>query len=66
MIWLLLGLFLVIILVEVPALIIEKLYRELFVFCVIFAVGVYMSLVQLYGLPFFDLFNYIITMLPDI
>jgi hypothetical protein len=40
--------------IELPGLIKNRLYRELSVFTVLFLLGVYMTLAQLYGWPLID------------
>lgn len=48
MIWLLIFLYILIIGLEVPTLLRNKMYRELVVFTVVFALGIYLSLAQYY------------------
>lgn len=51
MIWILLIIYLLIILIEVPALLKKQLYAELKAFMIVFIVGLYMGLALFYQWP---------------
>jgi hypothetical protein len=53
MLALLITIWLIIIILELPLLIKKSLYREVLLFTVLFAAGVYMSLAQFYDWPFY-------------
>lgn len=51
MIWILIAVYLLIILIEVPGLLNKHLYAELKVFMVMFGIGLYMGLAYFYQWP---------------
>jgi hypothetical protein len=51
MLWVLLALYSAIVYVEVPSLVKNRMYKELGVFGLVFIIGVYMTLAQLYEWP---------------
>lgn len=60
MFFMLLAIYLLIIIIELPPLIKGRMYREIGVFAVFYLLGVYLSLVQFYSLPFFNPFIHFI------
>jgi hypothetical protein len=66
MIWLLIGIYVVIVVLEMPAIIKNHMYREMWTFMAFFVVGLYMSLAQLYGWPLYNPFSPFIAMLAGI
>lgn len=61
MIWLLVAIYLMMVVFELPALIKNRWYKEIAVFSVLFIISVYMGMVQFYDWPFY---NPIRTLLP--
>jgi len=61
MIWLLVAIYIMMLVFEMPALIKKRWYKEITVFSVLFIISVYMGMVQFYDWPFFDPLN---TLLP--
>ena len=61
MIWLLVAIYILMLVFEMPALVKNRWYKEIAVFSVIFVISVYMGMVQFYDWPFFDPLN---TLLP--
>jgi len=55
LIWLFLILVISILVLDTPPLIKARAYNELIVFSVILLVGIYLAMVQLYNLPFFNI-----------
>ncbi|HRX20239.1 MAG TPA: hypothetical protein P5273_00855 [Syntrophomonadaceae bacterium] len=63
MLALLITIWLIIIILELPLLIKKSLYREVLLFTVLFAAGVYMSLAQFYDWPFYNPLKPLIVLL---
>ncbi len=61
MIWILVAIYILILLLELPALINNRWYREMSVFTVIFIFSVYLGMVQFYNWPFYNPMD---TLLP--
>ena len=57
MLWLLLTINLLVLIIEVPTLIKNQMYKELGVFTVLFAIGLYVSLAFNYNWPLKEPFN---------
>jgi hypothetical protein len=66
MLWLLIALYLTIIIQEVPSLVENQMYKELGIFGLVFIIGVYMTLAQLYEWPLPNPFEPWIQMLAYI
>ena len=54
MLALLITIWLIIIMIELPSLIKKSLYHEILLFTILFAAGVYMSLAQFYDWPLYN------------
>jgi len=54
MIWLLVAIYILMLVFELPTLIRNKWYKEIVVFSVIFIISVYMGMVQFYDWPFYN------------
>ncbi len=63
MLALLIAIWLIIIMIELPSLIKKSLYREVLLFTVLFAAGVYMSLAQFYDWPLYNPLEPLIVLL---
>lgn len=61
MIWLLVFIYILMLVFEMPALIKNRWYKEIAVFSVLFLISVYMGMVQFYDWPFYNPLN---TLLP--
>lgn len=61
MIWIMVAIYLLILLLELPALIRNRWYKEITVFTVLFCVSVYLGMVQFYHLPIYNVMD---TLLP--
>jgi len=57
MLWLLLSINLAVLIMEVPTLVKDRMYKELGVFAVIFVIGLYVSLAFNYNWPLKEPFN---------
>lgn len=55
MVFLLLGIYVIILFLEVPGLLKKQMYKELVVFAVFFILGVYATLANFYNWPLFTL-----------
>lgn len=60
MIWLFIGLYIIILLLELPALIKKRWYKEIVVLGVLFFISIYMGMVQLYQWPIYNPFKAIL------
>lgn len=54
-----------IIVLEVPSLYKEKLYKEIIVFTIILMLGVYLGMVQLHNWPFYNPLNQLVMILSE-
>jgi len=61
MIWILVAIYILMLVLELPALINNRWYKEIAVFAVIFIFSVYLGMVQFYNWPFYNVIN---TILP--
>ena len=61
MIWILVAIYILMLVLELPALINNRWYKEIAVFGVIFIFSVYLGMVQFYNWPFYNVIN---TILP--
>ncbi len=66
MLWILIALYLTIIFLEVPSLVKNHLHKEIVVFGVLFIMGAYMTLAQLYEWPLPNPFGPWIHMLAKV
>jgi TctA family transporter len=66
MIWILVAIYILILVSELPTLIKNRWYREIAVFTVIFIISVYMGMVQFYHWPFYNPLNTLLPMLSDV
>jgi hypothetical protein len=63
MLALLITIWLIIIMIELPLLVKKSLYREVLLFTVLFAAGLYMSLAQFYDWPLYNPLEPLIVLL---
>jgi len=61
MIWLLVAIYILMLVFELPAMIRNRSYKEITVFSVFFIISVYLGMVQFYNWPFY---NPLDTLLP--
>lgn len=57
MVWILIGIYSCIMIIELPPLLNKKWYKELGVFVIVFAIGIYMSLAFYYQWPLLEPFQ---------
>lgn len=65
MISILISIYIIILLLELPTLIKKRWYKEIAVFSVIFLLGVYLGMVQFYHWPFYNPMKVLISLLAD-
>lgn len=66
MIFLLIGIFIIIVVMEIPHLIKNSRYREIGIFFFFYVLGAYMSLSQLYGWALYNPLKFLIILLAPI
>jgi hypothetical protein len=66
MIWILVAIYILILVSELPTLIKNRWHREIAVFTVIFIISVYMGMVQFYHWPFYNPMDTLLLLVGDI
>ena len=65
MVWLLVAIYILILIFELPDLIKKRWYKEIIVFSVLFIISVYMGGVQFYHWPFYNPLDSIVPLLAQ-
>jgi len=65
MIWLLVVIYILMLVFEMPTLIKNRWYKEIAVFSVIFIISVYMGMVQFYNWPFYNLMKELLPLVEN-